>query len=275
MKGGKANRSSSRGGRTFNSQPVPDSVCVTLRYATSDDVTASVGIFNWQIRGNGPFDPDATFTGVQPPYFDQWADLYQRYTVESSRITVRAVSRSVSNCMRIAVCPQTSTASPGSFDAAAGLRYAVSKDTTGGAPAAVLSLDLPTAKVFGVPESSVMDSCQAGFDSATTTLPPREWLWNVLCETSGSSDAISVYLVVEYRVRFWQPLPQTVSLSASSRVRVARRPASTSSTYGGLTATAEQEKPTEFIEPRGGPPVSDPVIRPTCPCRACGPSGVL
>ncbi len=267
-------RSSNRGGYSYNKQPVPDEMCVTLRYADSDDVTATVGSFTWQFRGNGPFDPDVTFVGVQPPAYDQWSALYSRYTVESSSITVRAISRSVSNCMRIAVGPAASTVSVPAFDALAGFRYAVSKDTTGGAQAAVLSLDLTTAQVFGCPQSAVDSSVQAGFDSSTANTPSREWYWNLAIETSGSSDAISLYVVVTYRVRFWQPVVQTVSLSRPIAAPRLRRALGTK-TEGGLTATAEPEKPTEPFGPRGGSLVSDPVIHSTCPCRACGPSGVL
>jgi len=244
-------------------------MCVTLRYASELDATAAVGLANWQLRGNGPYDPDVTFVGVQPPTYDQWSALYSRYTVESSQITVRAISRSVSNCMRIAVCPQAQTAAIGAFEAVAANRYSVSKDTTGGAQAAVLSLDMKTSRVFGVPESSVDDSSQAGFDSATTTLPPREWYWNIAVQTSGSSDAISLYVVVTYRVRFWLPIIQAVSLTASLGAPRQRRPLESQGNRG-VTATAEKEKPTDLLsQARGGLPLSDPVIHPACPCDNC------
>lgn len=267
IKRGGGKRSSDRGGYSFNKQPLPDQMCVTLRYADSDDVTASFGVFSWIIRGNGPQDPDATFVGVQPPCFDQWAALYGRYTVESSRITVRAISRAVSNCMRIAVAPQA-VSTAGSFDGIAGYRYAVSKDTTGGAPAAVLTCDVKTSKVLGVPSQSVRDSASAAFDSAVNTLPTTQWYWNIAVETSGSSDSVSVYFVVEYRVRFWQPLSQDVSLTHT--LKRAPRVRRVTSTHQGVTATAVPEKPTESSDaPRGGPLVTDPVIHLGCQCPTC------
>jgi len=267
-RGGKA-RSLNGDGFSCCKQPIPDSVGVTLRYSDSQDVTASVGAYSWQFRGNGPYDPDVTYTGVQPPCFDQWAALYDRYTVVSSTITVRAISRAVSNCMRIAVGPATSGGAQ-AFDAIAGQRYAVSKDTTGGAQAAVLSLDLMTATVGGVTKASVLDSASAGWDSAVSSTPAKQWFWNVAVETSGSSDALSLYVVVTYRVKFWQPAVQTVSLMTRPTGSPSqRRSAGATCTAHGVTATAEEEKPTDSLRARGGLPLSDPVIHVACPCDNC------
>lgn len=266
-RGGKA-RSSNGDGFSCCKQPIPDSVGVTLRYADSQDVSASVGAFAWQFRGNGPYDPDVTYTGVQPPYFDQWAALYDRYTVLSSTITVRAISRAVSNCMRIAVGPAV-VATAQAFDALAGQRYAVSKDTTGGAQAAVLSLDLKTSSVFGVTSQSVLDSASARFDAAVGSLPNGQWYWNIAVETSGSSDAVSLYVVVTYRVKFWQPSVQTVSLTRLTVGPRQPRSAGATCTNHGVTATAVEEKPTDPLRARGGLPQTDPVIHVACPCDSC------
>ncbi len=38
------------------------------------------------------YDPDVTFTGDQPEFYDFWTFLYERYYVYDSRITVRVVN---------------------------------------------------------------------------------------------------------------------------------------------------------------------------------------
>lgn len=246
-------------------EPVPKHMDVTLRYADSDDLTASVGAFSWQFRGNGPFDPDVTFVGVQPPAYDQWAALYQRYTVISSSIQVRAISRSVSNCMRVAVAPAADNSAVPSFDALSGFRYSVVGDTTGGANGITLRQRCKTAVVMGTTERSVLDSAQAAFDAAATGLPGQQWFWNIAVETSGSSDSVSLFVIVKYKLRFWRPVTQSTSLTASLLPRRGER-----RVRRGVTATAVPEKPTELTcEPRGGSRVTDPVIHPGCSCTGC------
>jgi len=77
----------------------PDRKLVKLRYVDSD-VTLDAGAGLVQSKTfscNSLFDPDITSVGHQPMGYDQWSAIYQRYTVLSSKITVRYNPITVSN----------------------------------------------------------------------------------------------------------------------------------------------------------------------------------
>lgn len=77
----------------------PKKKIVKLRY-TDSSITldaASQSTAQHVFRANSVFDPDYTAAGHQPMAFDQWALLYQRYTVLGSKITVRYTPTSASN----------------------------------------------------------------------------------------------------------------------------------------------------------------------------------
>jgi hypothetical protein len=63
----------------------------TLRYTTSGlQVAPSAGqTAKWNISCNGLFDPDITYTGHQPLYFDTFSAVYNHYTVINSVLTAR------------------------------------------------------------------------------------------------------------------------------------------------------------------------------------------
>jgi len=69
----------------------PQSKLVKLRYV-DNQVTLDPGaglITSSVYSANSIYDPDITFTGHQPMGYDQWSKIYRRYTVLSSKITVR------------------------------------------------------------------------------------------------------------------------------------------------------------------------------------------
>ncbi len=68
----------------------PKSQVVKLRYVdTGLTLDPGVGLISEYVyRANSVFDPDFTGVGHQPMGFDEWANIYNRYTVLGSRITV-------------------------------------------------------------------------------------------------------------------------------------------------------------------------------------------
>lgn len=78
-------------------QIIPNMAVVRLPFVTNvrmDLTAADKGIY--QLRANGPFDPDVAFGGQQPYGYDQWADFYRTYTVLASRIAVTFTLKSAS-----------------------------------------------------------------------------------------------------------------------------------------------------------------------------------
>lgn len=71
---------------------VPDMRRVSMRYYFRFTMDLSTVDESYEFRANGCFDPDVTGTGHQPRGFDQYGQLYDRYVVTSSKITVNAYS---------------------------------------------------------------------------------------------------------------------------------------------------------------------------------------
>lgn len=68
----------------------PKKMMVTHRYAhvgtTATGVSGALAVLNF--RANSMFDPDQTFLGHQPMYFDQMSALYNHWVVIGSKITI-------------------------------------------------------------------------------------------------------------------------------------------------------------------------------------------
>ena len=71
----------------------PNSIITKLRYCENLTITGTSGAVGYKIfAANGIFDPNISDTGHQPLYRDNYASLYDQYTVIGSKITVRAMN---------------------------------------------------------------------------------------------------------------------------------------------------------------------------------------
>lgn len=67
----------------------PNSIITKLRYCDVIQLTSTLGSISTNVfNANSIFDPDATGVGHQPLYRDQYAAIYDQYTVLGSKITV-------------------------------------------------------------------------------------------------------------------------------------------------------------------------------------------
>jgi len=211
------------------SQPCPDEMCVTLRYSDTIDTTASVGLIGaYRYAQNDVYDPDISGVGNQPVCFDEWNALFTRWCVVESSCDVSVTSRATSNRFSVALVPVPASGSyPASYDAASEMRYAKSVTTTGGGPTYHLRSKISTAQLFGVPPYAI--EADDNFSGTNASGPTRQAAWIVVGETSGSSDAVSITVVLKYRVRFWVPRVIATSLV---------RPLLAASTSTGATVTS-------------------------------------
>jgi hypothetical protein len=69
--------------------PIPNNTRVTLKYADYYLLSSTLGVATATYSGNSCYDPDITFSGHQPYYFDRYAALYTYYTVLGSRLLLR------------------------------------------------------------------------------------------------------------------------------------------------------------------------------------------
>jgi len=66
----------------------PEKIITTLRYNELLNISNSGSVSGKLYRMNSLFDPNFTDVGHQPAYFDQYAAIYSKYRVISSRIKV-------------------------------------------------------------------------------------------------------------------------------------------------------------------------------------------
>lgn len=79
-------------GLSINKVGLPGRFPMALTYTTSLTRQSVLGVpFIHVFAMNSLFDPDVTFTGHQPMYFDQISALYEKYTVYKMDIQVMAI----------------------------------------------------------------------------------------------------------------------------------------------------------------------------------------
>ena len=186
---------------------------VTLRFTEMSSQTASVGSYSYIYAANDVYDPNVTGVGSQPLSYDQWTAIYNRWVVLASEIDVCITSRTVSGQLSCAVVPVTqSSVAPSSYEAAAQMRKAITASTTGGGPSPHLRSKIRMSDLYGVPLVTIQGD--DAFAGATTASPNRRMCWALLFETSGASDSFSYTVTIKYKIRFFQPILSSVSLSA-------------------------------------------------------------
>jgi len=186
----KSKKSSNKNGSTRSAAPrmtlcviplgllSPDRVRVWLRYANAPvlNVTTVGSLYSYQMRGNGPFDPDKTGTGSQPNGYDQWAPaFYQRQVTVASRCRVTSVNNGSASAtqLNVVLIPSASALTYSDTQDAAGDARGTSKFLglqSGGHDVAIIDKTMRTAAVFGIKESDVTasDNCSSLY-SATPT----------------------------------------------------------------------------------------------------------
>lgn len=97
----------------------PTSKMVKLRYvADGISLNAGAAITSSHVfRANSVYDPDYSTTGHQPMGFDQWALIYNKYTVVGSKITVKFTPTTTNNITPgyLGVCLGTSPTALSSY----------------------------------------------------------------------------------------------------------------------------------------------------------------
>lgn len=92
--------------RVPSKQLFPDVMYVTMKYCEAiNDSSAITNSGVYQFRGNSIFDPNFTGVGHQPLGHDTYEQLYRRYTVLGSSITVHFINTDA-DPVTVAVAPK-------------------------------------------------------------------------------------------------------------------------------------------------------------------------
>jgi len=198
--------------RTINLNTIgtPDSVKVWLRYKYLEDVSATLGAPRQRaFRGNSLYDPDATGTGNQPLFFDQWSALYSLYYVDRSVIKVTVTNKSTTQPVQVTIVPWVSSTITTNWNTL--LEHSKTRAGTAVSiynPPLNLQHSELTRTMFGVQPYDIQ------FRGSTTSNPSSMWYWHVgVYDPAGSGATVNYYIQVEilYHVTFSQRVQQTGS----------------------------------------------------------------
>lgn len=189
-----------------------DSLYIKLRYSQAYTFSITSGVAVTQVmRGNSLFDPDFSGTGGQPYFFDQWATLYQNYTVLGSAIKVTAFSVTPTVVYDVIVCPSTSSSSYSSNIEASEQPYTTSRQSQINQPHLLVNKYMSTNKINGLKKSQTTND--PAFSAATGANPSSQWYWHIYANdvVSSSTITLAVKIVVTYYCRFFNRARPSIS----------------------------------------------------------------
>lgn len=186
-------------------RPFPTRLVARLQYATTVSVTSSLtGIGNYIFACNSIYDPDTSSTGHQPYGHDTYANIYNQYTVLSSRIKVQASLGNSANSYTWGIGIEDATPSTGNPDfwmerPTYVKRLQAARDAPDAKP---LTLSWNRAKRF--PQEDVYRSLSAPFGAN----PAEMEFYNIVIQSynPGTVALGTVYLTVtiEYIVEMYE-----------------------------------------------------------------------
>lgn len=190
----------------------PDRLKVKLRYQTID--TISIGSPN-QIHvmsGNGPYDPDETFTGRQPTFYDQYASLYDSYYVSGSKISLEICNLNTTTPLIVTIKPDTvqwvttDLATYNPWEETQSKSVLLSPRDAGGSRKR-MKFYTTTNKLWAL---NTIDYATA--QAPVTGVPALEWWWNMIFQNANG--VASLDLTAQVRITYY------VTFFAKKRVGV-------------------------------------------------------
>ncbi len=195
--------------------PVPPFMEVGMYYGDQKTITAAASEAYWDLRTNSLFDPDLTYTGSQPVFFDQWSALYSRYRVLATRVHVWASNVSGTH-LQLAVAPFAGSNSTSSYytEEVAAWRNSHAAAFNSGGPVAHLVVDIHPDRVWGGSAASLLND--DSYVAASSASPGRTSSLAIHARSSGTTDSVWISFRMEFVVRFETPTFLTLSLERRS-----------------------------------------------------------
>lgn len=185
---------------------VPDRYMTTMKCSALLSGTAASGILQYDLLGNGLFDPLGGASTANVTGLAQLGTLYQRFIVHGSRVRVEAVAND-SGPRLISLYPYQGTL-PTTTRAIMDNAYVKSKliSSGGGMDRCILSSYMSTKKISGLKDLKDEENqwgTTAGGSGGTN--PGFQWLWNLRADNgTGSGTNVTTYRVtVTYYVEFF------------------------------------------------------------------------
>lgn len=241
----------------------PDRARVKLVYPDSIAIASTVTPGTYVYRGNAPFDPDFTGTGLQPPFYDEWSLAYNFYRVWGCKISVSLTAPSATTYGRFIVAARRVSTAPATSPVLLGMaaqEYCISgmvgpngitgvdnKSRAGIGSSVVMNVSTPRFKAQTV--QGFMGS--EGLSAAVTAVPTDTWYWVISAINLDSSTSTTYRGIVtlEYDVEFFGRYEDSLDLMAvrvqnmadASRARALRRDVALA-TQSGRQSVSEDTK---------------------------------
>lgn len=179
----------------------PNSIITKLRYVTYINLSAAAGSVAGNVfAANGIWDPDLSGVGHQPLYRDNYASIYDQYTVIGSKITCTYTSTNATLGAYIGITGDDDSTVTGTLETLMEQNNSVSTMVgAAGAPPITLSQTFEPLEAFGV------DTKDDGFSATTVGANPTElWCYKVWAINADISAISPIYCRVEidYTVKF-------------------------------------------------------------------------
>lgn len=187
----------------------PRAVNVRLRYV--DTFACSSGQltpFILQIRGNAAYDPEVGTGGGSPDYFTEWADHFDFYRINASKIKVTFVNGAQTH-PNVCILPAPSDLSFGSnvltdIQEVRNAKSMIIGSQNGSGAVKTMKHYATTAGVFGLKKMVV--ATDDPYQASTAGNPGRQWYWNILLQDIAEASNLSVNMRVEviYYINFFK-----------------------------------------------------------------------
>lgn len=207
--------------QTLNRTGFPRTTVVKLRYVDGFTLDpTNLGIAATHVfRANSIFDPNVTSAGHQPMNRDMWANLYKRYTVIGSKITLRVFNSitTTSHGMLAGVLldedANINDLTPATLMEQGLIKYTMGASSTlqNSGRGLIVSKTFSAKKFFNV--ADVSDNKDLGAYQAANPVRTAKFHC-IVSPTPGSSVDMAVVqcvVIIDYIVLFSEPLEQPAS----------------------------------------------------------------
>lgn len=182
----------------------------TLKYFDQITIDAGVGLAsNYFYRANSLFDPDFTGVGHQPTGFDEYSNIYDRYKVLKSKMTiyVSSLTSNATFCQVVGVRTASTSTGFTSLRALTTQPNSNFRVTTG-------SPNVSLLKCYWNINSIANMSDDDGYTADVGSNPTSTEFFNIYVhgiDTTIDPAAVKIQVMIEYTCRFYDPKSLTIS----------------------------------------------------------------
>lgn len=194
----------------FKGVGFPRSFMTKLVYNQLLDFSGTTDFQNYVFRANSVYDPDYSGAGNQPMWFDEFAQLYHRYTVYASKIEATFINQAstTGNAPFAHVCVTPKDISTVALDIEDELEYNRAKSSilSRGDGSQGLTTIRHYVNINNILGKSKYEKSDDVVSSVVGSNPSRQVYWHVMGQSMSAGNKFDAYCKVKitYYVKFYQ-----------------------------------------------------------------------